>query len=247
MRIGICDDDKKDRDSIYEYCERFFLENKIEHTYEFFSTGEEILKYCEEEKERIDLLFLDVEMKGISGIEVKDRVVHEKQVWRIVFVSSHLESIFDSFGIKTIGFIEKPGRQEEIEKWIRVVMEDIKENIEIQINDSVSNECIIIKLENIIYFKADGNYTQLFLSNYDDDKKYRLLSKKIGELEEELKKYPILRVHKSYMVNLMNVTDVGQGVTLLGTEEKIPIGRAFKEVVYKRYSDYAQDKVRLRL
>ena len=66
-------------------------------------------------------------------------------------------------------------------------------------------------------------------------------------MEEELKKYPMVRVHKSYMVNLLNVTDVGQYVTLQGTEEKIPVGRPFKEAVYKRYVDYAQDKVRLRI
>lgn len=248
MRIGICDDNKKDRDVIYEYCESFFSKNNMEHTYEFFSKGEEILKYCEEKQERIDLLFLDVEMEGISGIEVKDRVVKADQVWRIVFVSSHLDSMKDSFGTKTIGFIEKPGVQAEIEKWIRVVLEDIKENVEIQINDFVNDECTVLKLEDILYFKADGNYTRLFLTNdYSENEKYKLITKKIGELEEELKKYPMVRVHKSYMVHLLNVTDVGQYVTLQGTEEKIPVGRSFKEAVYKRYVDYAQDKVRLRI
>ena len=119
---------------------------------------------------------------------------------------------------------------------------------EIQINDFVNDECTVLKLEDILYFKADGNYTRLFLTNdYSENEKYKLITKKIGELEEELKKYPMVRVHKSYMVNLLNVTDVGQYVTLQGTEEKIPVGRSFKEAVYKRYVDYAQDKVRLRI
>ena len=103
MKIGICDDHKKERDIIFEYCERFFSKNEIEHTYVFFSKGEEILNYCNEQNERIDLLFLDIEMEGISGIEVKDKVVKVEQVWRIVFVSSHLESMRYSFGTKTIG------------------------------------------------------------------------------------------------------------------------------------------------
>ena len=246
MKIGICDDHKKERDIIFEYCERFFSKNEIEHTYVFFSKGEEILNYCNEQNERIDLLFLDIEMEGISGIEVKDKVVKADQVWRIVFVSSHLESMRYSFGTKTIGFVAKPAEQIEIEKWIRVVLEDIKENMEIQLKDCANNECITLKLEDMIYFKAEGNYTSLFFFDNQSKKSEKLVTKKMGKLEEELKNYPIIRIHKSYMVNLMNVTDVRQQITLT-TGEELPIGRSLKEKVYKQYVDYAQAKVRLRL
>lgn len=248
MKIGICDDNEKDREKVYQYCENFFLENKLEHDYVYFSKGEEVLEYCEKEEDRIDLLFLDVEMEGISGIEVKDRIFNENKVWRIVFVTSHLESVLDSFGIKTLGFIVKPAKLEQVEKWLRVALADIKENVEIEINSLSEKQSLILKLEDILYFEGDRNYTKLYISNHlKGDEKYKLLTKKIGELEKELKKYSIIRVHKSYMVNLHKVMSVEQNITLMGTEEKIPIGRAYKEEVRNRFIEFAKEKVRLRI
>lgn len=169
-------------------------------------------------------------------------------MWRIVFVTSHLESVLDSFGIKTLGFIVKPAKLEQVEKWLRVALADIKENVEIEINSLLEKQSLTLKLEDILYFEGDRNYTKLYISNHlKGDEKYKLLTKKIGELEKELKKYSIIRVHKSYMVNLHKVMSVEQNITLMGTEEKIPIGRAYKEEVRNRFIEFAKEKVRLRI
>lgn len=74
IRIGICDDCKKDILWIQQCCEMFFGECKVEHEYEIFYSGEEVLEYCKGNKkkeERIDILFLDIEMGKISGIDLK--------------------------------------------------------------------------------------------------------------------------------------------------------------------------------
>ncbi|MBQ3514008.1 MAG: LytTR family transcriptional regulator [Lachnospiraceae bacterium] len=127
-------------------------------------------------------------------------------------------------------------------------MADIKENVEIEINSLLEKQSLTLKLEDILYFEGDRNYTKLYISNHlKGDEKYKLLTKKIGELEKELKKYSIIRVHKSYMVNLHKVMSVEQNITLMGTEEKIPIGRAYKEEVRNRFIEFAKEKVRLRI
>lgn len=129
-----------------------------------------------------------------------------------------------------------------------MALADIKENVEIEINSLSEKQSLILKLEDILYFEGDRNYTKLYISNHlKGDEKYKLLTKKIGELEKELKKYSIIRVHKSYMVNLHKVMSVEQNITLMGTEEKIPIGRAYKEEVRNRFIEFAKEKVRLRI
>ena len=109
MRIGICDDEKFARQEVRKLCELYFDENKIEHDYIEFESGEEVLDYSvKQDNPLIDLLFLDVEMEGVDGIRLKEQLLRQSMIERIVFVTSHKDKVFDAFGQKTIGFIPKP-------------------------------------------------------------------------------------------------------------------------------------------
>lgn len=246
--IGICDDVKEERQKVYDLCESFFARTVIEHKYVIFSSGEEVLTYCDNgENLRVDLLFLDVEMNGISGIELKDAVMKQSKVWRIAFVSNHAESIFDAYGIKTIGFVSKPPVPEKIEKMISITLDEMKEDVIVTINGYKSG-IIEIRLEDILYFKADGSYTEIYTyKSIKKSQKYILSTKKIGEIEAELKEYPIIRVHKSYMVNIENVTDIDIFVSLRDIAERIPVGRAYKEAVKCSYYKYGKNRIKKRL
>lgn len=190
IRIGICDDNQPDRDYVHRCCEEYFSERETEHEYLFFESGEEVLSYCEkEDKDRIHLLFLDVEMSGVSGIEVKDSIIHNEEIWRIVFVSSHKENVFDSFGIKTIGFVAKPYGQQEIHKWINVVLQNIKENILIKLEGADSPQKEYVHREDLLYLKAAGNYVEAYVRNpRKSDISYILLSQKLNYRDNDSKR-----------------------------------------------------------
>lgn len=250
LRIGICEDNEKDRDVLHGFCECFFESNMVSHEYIFFSAGEEVLRYCQKETNpKIDLLFLDVELSGISGMEVKDKVIKQNQVWRIVFVSRHKQSVFEAFALKTLGFMIKPSNQEKVAKWIQLIIDEIEENREIEITGIGGNSSSkTIKLEDIGYFKAAGNYTEVFVyDNVGQEKSILLSTKKIGELEKDMKGTPIIRVHKSYMVNLSNVTEIDQNITLRNIDIHIPIGRMYNKMTRKSYMEYGKDKIQKRI
>lgn len=246
IRIGICDDNEKDRKNVYSICKNFFEKNPMEHEYILFSSGEEVLEYCEgETNDRIELLFLDIELNGINGIETKDRIVKEDKVWRIVFVSSYKDKVWATFGLKTIGFVIKPATQEEIHKWINVVLEELEEDALVELKGMDGQ---YIRLEKIAYFKAAGNYTELYLhTGSSGAQRPVLVLQKLGELEKDLQQFPIIRVHKSYMVNLVNVVDMDADISMRDMREKIPIGRVYKETVRKRYLEYGKEKIRRRM
>lgn len=249
IRIGICDDNKKENLMIQQLCENYFSKCPIEHEYKIFLSGEEVLHFCENDNQsdgRIDLLFLDIEMSGISGIEVKDRIVKEHSIWRIVFVSSHLESMQLAFGLKTMGFVIKPAKEEKIHKWLRLVVEDKQGEILVEIPKTMSGNKKYVLLEDIAYIKADGNYTEIYLYENQENPPLVVVIK-LKELEKEWSHLPIIRVHKSYMVNLINVVDVGRNVILRDIEEKISIGRSYKEIVKKQYYEYGKQIARRRL
>ena len=246
MIIGICDDSARDRELIYNYCEAFFARFDMEHQYRMFSSGEEVLDYCRgKDRQRVDLLFLDIELGEIDGIQVKDRILRKGMVWRIVFVSGNQDKVFLSFGLKTLGFLVKPVEEEDISKWIQVVLEELKEDVMIKIADSKTAEERYVRLEDVEYFVAEGNYTKIVLHTEEDSQEeYILVTKKIGELEQEYSNFPILRVHKSYMVNLENVMDIKGEIPIRDSADRIPIGRTFKDSVRKKYLEFGREKVR---
>lgn len=246
IRIGICDDNKKDSLLIQQCCEIFFRSYKVE--YEIFYSGEEVLEYCKDNRnkeERIDILFLDIEMGEISGIDLKDKIIKEKNIWRIVFVSSHLEVMHLAFGLKTMGFIVKPAKTEEIHKWLKIVVEDKQEEVLVEIPKcTVMNEKYVW-LEDIAYIKANGNYSEIY--RYDKMGESTLVVCKLKELEKEWINLPIIRIHKSYMVNLMNVIDISGKVVLRDIKERISIGRRYSDFVDEKYHEYGKQMIRRRI
>lgn len=248
MHIGICDDDKSVIELVHSLCEKYFAEGVEEHSYIKFTSGEDVLKYLQnKDNVRIDLLFLDIEMNGISGIELKNLVIKQDMVWRIAFVSNHLESTFDAYGTKTIGFIPKPPSYENIKKMLNITMEEFKENVTIAIK-GYNGEVIEVKWDDVIYLKADGSYTEIYTyKSILNNEKYILCTKKLGVLENDLKNLSIIRVHKSYLVNIENVLDIGKYVVLRGITENIPVGRSYKDTAKRKFYAYGKNRIRKRL
>ncbi len=248
MRIGICDDEHFARQEVRKLCGLYFSEQKEDYNYIEFESGEEVLSYCmQQENEPVELLFLDVEMEGLDGIQLKEQLLRQRVIERIVFVTSHKDKVFDAFGQKTIGFITKPPTYERVEKMLTIVREEKQENVELAF-DGYRGEKHSIRLEEIAYFKAAGSYTEIYsYASGSDTTECFVISKKIGEVELEMRDYCVLRVHKSFLINLANVKNVGEVLTVRNLDEKIPIGRKYKEQVKRVYASYVSDKVRKRI
>ncbi len=225
LTIGICDDDKVYRDNIREYCDRYFCANPLEYQCVDFCAGEEVLNYSEG---KIHLLFLDIEMKGISGLELMEKLRDNEMVWRIAFVTSHEELKWDTIDLKTLAFLEKPVSAVGIEKCLKTTIRENRENIDISFRSLDGN--INMKLDEIVYIQAIKNYVNIYshkeeLMGYDSMKKF----------EELLKGTTMLRIHKSYLVNMQHVKKLAGEEMLMTDGRKIPIGRKYYQEVKETY------------
>ncbi len=234
ITIGICEDEEKEFSEIRQMCQNFFQKSGIEGEICVFSSGESLLQYCEEEDKVLDLLFLDIELEGISGIEVKERLSKDSHVWRILFISNHPEAMREAFGIKTMGFLEKPVSEEELFRWLSAVCKEKEEAI----------------LEDISYIQADGHYTRVYFQNMqteNGEEQYMYVPATMSDWEEKFEEMPIVRTHRSYMVNLENVLSIKRGVLLRNSEKIIPVGRKYRENLQRAYQEFIKTKVRNRI
>ncbi len=230
--LGICDDEEIHRENIRNLCELYFKENPQEHEYIEFSSGEEVFKY---KGDKIHLLFLDVEMGEVDGIQVLNYVQDAEWVWRVVFVSSHEEAVWKSFSIKTLEFARKPVQYNQIAKWIEIAIRENKEDI---IFEYVTPQGKMYKTINEIYYmEASGNYTYLGEKN----EKY-LINNNLKSWQEKMKNVPIIRVHKTYLINLLHVKKWEAEKVILDNDIEFPIGRAYYKSAKEVYFNFVKKK-----
>ena len=233
--IGICDDESKWHKAVSDSCSRY-LDNKGIN-YEIFSyiKGETLIQ---EKEKNIDVLFLDVEMEAMDGLAVMKEVEKMPNIHNIIFVSSHPEAVWDSFGYKTKGFVTKPFKDEDI-------VEKLESLYTKKINDSLLeftdyNGVVYFRKSDIVLLKSDSNYTTIITENGE-----KIVTCTLKESEKKLNGLPFLRIHRSYIVNLDYVKNMTSSVASLKNGEDLTIGRSYRNQVKKDYQDYLRRELHL--
>ena len=179
------------------------------------------------ERERPDLLFLDIQMPIMTGMHLADALMEFARPPLIVFVTGYSEYAIEAFDRAAFDYLLKPINRDElkaaVEKVIRRMQAPLPEQLKI-ILDKIQNPAAasnrialptmeglqMISVESIISCEANDNYTTLILKN---DKKL-VVSSTLKIIEEMLEDHVFIRVHRSFLVNLdvpVKVAVVGQG------------------------------------
>ncbi|WP_458459187.1 LytR/AlgR family response regulator transcription factor [Pseudobutyrivibrio sp.] len=236
--IAICDDKKEIRDGLSKFIDRILGEKRAEYKTFSFSNGDELLNWLYNSDVEVELLFLDIEMPGITGVEVKSELEKNDKVKRIVFATSHYENMQEAFGAKVIGFMLKPLQFEEIKKRLENVYQEYEEDVLIEIAKD-----IFVKKSEVSYIKAEGNYCDF----------YCIDGKAIKAVRSPLSHYKkifgdrFIQVHKSYIVNACDIKRYDAGYVALSNNIEISIGRSYINSFKTEYRTIAMNIARGRL
>jgi DNA-binding LytR/AlgR family response regulator len=237
FRVGICDDEKNCRDHLNRLCHVFFKRAAQEYECIEFNSAEELLDY---EGEKLTILFLDIEMGELSGIDALKRIKEKKLAWRVVFVSNHMDLRYSTMDITVLAFIDKPVAYLPVSKCLEVAIKENKENLTIRFN--AMQGYAFFQIEDIVSIKADGHYTILLTK----DKKEITLNDSITRCEELLKGLQIIRVHKSYMINAAYIKDWSSNGIVTEDGRVYPLGRKYSKESRKAYDDYVRELIKER-
>lgn len=235
LRIAICDDKKDCRTVIVRYCEHYCMERKMEFAYYEYDTGEQFLKADME----ADILFLDIEMQGMNGLQVKDDLCRRGGKLCIVFVSSHEEAIPDAFGRQVYGFLRKPISYEALEKKMDEALADFVEQETCIICRNMGNVCKV-EVSRILFIQAEGKYTKIFLQGTDD---YVFSDRNIGSWKQELCDNDFGMCHRSYLVHFPHIKNICQEI-LMTDGTRIPMSRRMEREFRDTYRKYVWRKAR---
>lgn len=193
-----------------------------------YDSASEFSKHVGEKQ--IDLIFLDIEMPGMSGV---DFVRAYRDIPQVIFVTSNTNYAFEAYQYDVTDYIEKPidytRFKHAVEKAevINHGIEDEKSNPEIIYLKS-GNQHIKINLNQLLYIEALGDYIKVFT----ETERHTLLST-MKSIEAKLKPYNFLRIHKSFIVNMGKVKRVKGSIVEL-ENMNLPIGRVYKPELKQR-------------
>ncbi len=243
VRLVICDDDELYIQQIRQIVETYFQDHEKAYECMSYGSGEDLLRDCiSGTLGRVDLLLLDIEMGDIDGITIKNRLGKQGNVKNILFVTNHAEVMQEAFGINVVGFLNKPVKQAELGKWLQKVSDGLEKETQIHYKNGRREE--VIYAEDVQYIQGNGEYTILYT---EDVEKGQLVTQSMKVWEQGLAHTSIVRIHKSYFVNLLHVKEIRVTEVILDElKTPLPLGRKYKNRVREQYQKFLLDMMERR-
>lgn len=234
MFLAICDDSRAYINSMEKYLREL---NMFSLVYDIFESGEELVDLYQNGKASYDVIFLDMEMKGLDGIQTANQIREFDKKVLIVFVTSHTEYMLKSFECLPFRFLVKPVTQSDIQKVIGEILLKLQEEPQTFIFTERKNR-IRLFCDDILFFENQGHWVLV----YTKETQYEIYQS-FYHLYERLDKNTFCRVHKSFIVNYKYIKEIKEkDICLYDYDQTIPFSRTYKKELINGFLNFKERK-----
>ena len=181
----------------------------------------------------IDVLFLDIEMPDMTGLELTRHLGDKKPI--IIFTTSKKEYAVDAFELNVADYIVKPVTASRFLQAVEKAREIYNSNkLEVSIEEKefvfIRDNGILKRLliEDIHFLEAMGDYVKVFTHQ-----RFHAIHTTLKTVEEKLPPNKFLRVHRSYIVALNKIEKIEEGVIVINSKP-VPVADAYRSTLNKR-------------
>lgn len=183
----------------------------------------------------VDLLFLDVNMPQMSGLQLLETLRHPP---RVILTTAYSEFALQSYNYNVVDYLLKPIEFARFLKAVDkvVVAQSAEEPPRVALPPPTSTSIVVkvdgdwirLAFQELLYSQSWGNYVKLFTSQ-----QVYLTPLTMTELEQRLPSNQFMRIHKSYLVSLEYIRHVGGNEVVVG-ETRLPIGPTYRRELVER-------------
>lgn len=199
-----------------------------------------------------DLIFLDIEMRDMTGFEMLERI-KDNINFEIIFTTAYDEFALDAFKVSAVDYLLKPIDEEDLQKAVAKVNKKLEERISSkqvsfllqQLKKNKQDEQSVlalpsqgglefVEIQDIIYCQSERNYTHIYFVN----DKPMLISKTLKDIDALLPSHQFFRVHHSYTVNLKHIKrylKIDGGYLIMSNGDQVKVSRSKKELLLTKF------------
>ncbi len=209
------------------------------------------------EQQKPDLVFLDIEMPGMTGVDLVRSFTNP--TFRVVFVTAYDDYAVEAFRLSAVDYLLKPIGSEDVIRAVQKIKDDLRKNEnplsaqlqhlekllnkhsdngESKIGIGMQDKIVFVNVKDIVYCEASGSYTNVYLHSGEKMVASRLL----GDFEEQLAGNKFFRIHHHYLINLKHVKEFQRndgGYVVMENNKQLEVSQRKR----KDFLDAIQDSV----
>lgn len=222
LRIAIVDDDKAFVSMYSDMIRRIFDNYNVELRINTCDCGNSFIRELAATK--YDLVFMDIDMPDVSGIDIAATLREYNQDLDIIFVSSHPHFVFEAIRFTPYRFIRKTNLKAETKEAIHSYCNRTQYKYKLFSLNLQNGKVVNERIKEIRYFFAIRHDIYCIVG---DDKNGQCLSRKysLAELQKKIGPFGFIRVHKTYLVNYRCIKTINAKTIILKNDTEIPISR----------------------
>lgn len=241
LRVAVCDDDEiylnemkeEIKKEIKEYIGR--LPGTMDMQLSLFTDGRRL--YEAGRQQPFDLVFLDIEMPEWDGFRLAEQLGLSCPETKIIFVSSHESWVFDALEYMPLWFVRKGLLKRDISRAMQKYFQvTARRKISYKIQGGFGAGEVLLR--DIMYIECNGHTLTYKMSGGTEYSVYGSLR----PVEEELKRYGFLRVHRNYLVNQAYISQIGKMDAVLKNGTAVPLGRDRRKGVKEMMMEYGRKR-----
>lgn len=221
LRIGICDDSAEARLTLRALVERILQARMVECAVFEFSSGEGLSGWLGKHMGELDLVFLDIEMGGINGMETARRLRSLDDGLLIVFVTGYTDYVFDGYSVGALGYVMKPPLSEQLEPIVSRALGALCQEADAVFLCRNADGLYRIPKKTISYFYSDRR----LVTCVTDTRRYAFYARLDDVAQSAGPSF--VRIHQRYLVHAAAVERAeGDCVHIAG--QRLPISRSYQ-------------------
>lgn len=237
VRIAVIDDFSQDRNTAISLAKEYFVQRKeyekMQIFFDEYDSGEAFLKsYI---KGLYDILFLDIYMKSLTGIDIARQISLVDENCHIIFFTSSEEHYPESYEVHAKGYVTKPLKESSFA--FCNAMDYVMKQLSLQFSGItlfLNSEEVFCPFKEILYFEV--NNRKLYFHFLE--KTIEVSGKYLDYSQELLKDTRFLECYRNLIVNMDYIQNCDKNNFLLKSNEMIPISRRKKQMVLNQYMKY---------